>query len=406
MNLQCLRCGLFVVACCATLGSQSAWAHPGHASMWSALYEHVVSGPAQENAPAPRVTVAKRSGNEAVVNGPLWLSAAEEAPVADKVSGQGALKFRVFSTGAILPGEAGPVLVKAHGGFAVDRRAGKGEVYFALPGAGIIKINPDLKSSVLVPTPAEVRDTNLHNALLWFAADGTPYLAFPANDANKVFTLSLDGELLNTLEPPTTVSFANEAVTKYFAGGGKFVPTDVEELNGTYYIPTGYSALDFVLEAKVTPGTPFTAAWTDQAFGGKGDGPGQFGTGHGITVSPDRAVINVADRPNSQLDRFKPSGEYIDTIELPKGSLPCDLAFESGYTVVGCLEGPDKTKGAPIYIVKDGEVLSTIMPKEDLGLEQFTHVHNATMTSMGGKLYIIAQAWNPGDFAIFEQVVD
>ena len=40
------------------------------------------------------------------------------------------------------------------------------------------------------------------------------------------------------------------------------------------------------------------------------------------------------------------------------------------------------------------------MIKEDLGLEKFTHIHNATIREIGGKLYIIAQAWNPGDFAI------
>jgi hypothetical protein len=45
--------------------------------------------------------------------------AAADAPVAsakaagDLVSGQGDLKFRVFATGSLLPGEAGPVLVKS-----------------------------------------------------------------------------------------------------------------------------------------------------------------------------------------------------------------------------------------------------------------------------------------------------
>jgi hypothetical protein len=46
------------------------------------------------------------------------------------------------------------------------------------------------------------------------------------------------------------------------------------------------------------------------------------------------------------------------------------------------------------------------MPKEDLGLTNFTHVHNAVLHKVGNKYYIIAQAWNPGDFAILEQVVD
>jgi hypothetical protein len=72
--------------------------------------------------------------------------------------------------------------------------------------------------------------------------------------------------------------------------------------------------------------------------------------------------------------------------------------------VIGCLHGPDREKGAPVYIVKDGKVVSTIMPKEELGLERFTHIHNAVMVEVGQRLFLIAQAWNPGDFAVLEQV--
>ena len=46
------------------------------------------------------------------------------------------------------------------------------------------------------------------------------------------------------------------------------------------------------------------------------------------------------------------------------------------------------------------------MIKSELGLENFQHIHNAVMHKMGGKYYLIAQAWNPGDFAILEQVVN
>jgi hypothetical protein len=72
--------------------------------------------------------------------------------------------------------------------------------------------------------------------------------------------------------------------------------------------------------------------------------------------------------------------------------------------VVGALHGPDRKKGAPIYILEKDKVVSTIMPKEELGLANFQHIHNAIMRKFNGKLYIIAQAWNPGDFAILEQV--
>src|SRR5437773_8648194 len=72
-------------------------------------------------------------------------SAAPARPVPG-ISGQGKMRFRVLYTSERLPQEARQVLVKAHGGFAVDRRPGRGETYFALPGAGILQISADLKS--------------------------------------------------------------------------------------------------------------------------------------------------------------------------------------------------------------------------------------------------------------------
>src|SRR5690242_18986001 len=63
---------------------------------------------------------------------------ARTAPVPG-ITGQGKMKFRVLYTSERLPEEARKVLVKAHGGFAVDRRHGRGETYFALPGAGILQ---------------------------------------------------------------------------------------------------------------------------------------------------------------------------------------------------------------------------------------------------------------------------
>lgn len=363
-----------MVAGGAALAS-TAWAHPGG-------HPHLHETPAVAAAPAP---LAQAEGDV-------------------KTSGQGDLKFRLFATSANLPPEAVQVLVKAHGGFGVDHREGKGEVYFALPGAGIIQLSPDLKQSTLIPTDPAVRDTNMHNTTVWYAKDGTPFLTFPANEANKVFTTTLDGKLVNTLESPEKFDFHNDTVNKYFADGGKFVPTDVAQLKDIFYITTGYSKLDYVLTAGINSTEPFQSAWKDLVFGGKGDAPGQFQTGHGITVSPDKERLVVADRPKSELERFTPDGTYQDRVGLPEGSLPCDVAFESGYTVVGCLEGPDKTLGAPIYILKDDQLVSTIMPKEELGLPNFVHIHNATMVSVNDTFYVIAQAWNPGDFAILEQV--
>ena len=356
------------------------WAHPGHFHPQGAEHDHV-----RDVAPAARQMHAQAEGEI-------------------RTSGQGDLKFRVFATSGTLPEGALEVLVKAHGGFAVDRREGQGEVYFALPGAGIIQLSPDLKQSTLIETDPQVRDTNMHNTAIWYGEDGTPYLSFPANEANKVYTTTLEGKLVHTLEAPQAFDFDEPAVNKYFAEGGKFVPTDVAKLRDLFYVTTGYSNLDYVLTARVDDSAGVKAEWNDFAFGGKGEGPGQFGTGHGITITPDERRITVADRPNSQLERFTRMGQYRDTVELPKGSFPCDVDYEGEYTVVGCLHGPDRSLGAPIYIVKDDQVVSTIMPKEELGLEKFTHIHNAVMVTVHDTLYVIAQAWNPGDFAILEQV--
>ena len=45
------------------------------------------------------------------------------------VSGNGKMRFRVLYNSTHLPAEAQKVLKAAHGGFAIDRRPGKGETF-------------------------------------------------------------------------------------------------------------------------------------------------------------------------------------------------------------------------------------------------------------------------------------
>ncbi|PYV00116.1 MAG: hypothetical protein DMG26_15685, partial [Acidobacteria bacterium] len=154
-------------------------------------------------------------------------SAAAPRPVPG-ISGQGKMRFRVLYTSERLPQEARQVLVKAHGGFAVDRRPGRGETYFALPGAGILQISADLKSVRGLDTSEDMKRVNLHNTTLWYTPEGVPYLVFPANDAGKVFTTTLDGKLVHTLNAPTgDEDFEQPEIDEYFLGGGNFAPTDV-----------------------------------------------------------------------------------------------------------------------------------------------------------------------------------
>ncbi|MCF6283637.1 MAG: hypothetical protein L3K26_00375 [Candidatus Hydrogenedentes bacterium] len=366
----------------ALLSAAGAFAHEGHTH----------DSKADSSAPE-RIVIAAAAGGSA-------------APATKGVTGQGNLKFKVLHTSKALPAAAMKGLNAAHGGFAVDRREGKGEIYFALPKVGIIRISADMNKIEVLPTDETMAATNMHNTTVWYGKESAAYLTFPGNQSNKVYTTTIEGGLLNTLDAPTSETPFDEAtVSKYFADGGKFVPTDVEVLDKRFYVTTGYSPLDWVLTADVGTEGGISAAWTPFAFGGKGNGPGQFGTGHGITIAPDGKTITVADRANAEIESFDTTGKHLGKLDMPKGSLPCDIDYQSGYMIVGCLKGPNPDLGAPIYLVDDaGEIKSTIMIKEDLGLEKFIHIHNAVMVERDGKFYIIAQAWNPGDFAILEQV--
>ena len=260
-----------------------------------------------------------------------WNAGFAPAPIeADShaTSGQGKYKFKVAYKGSHLPSEAQAVLEKAHGGFAIDRRDGKGEVYFALPGAGIIQVSSDLSKTKMLATDDAMKPHNMHNATIWYDSDGKAHLSFPGNGNATVFTTDLEGKLEHELKSPDgTSDLGYPTATDYFFGRGNFVPTDVEQLGDLFYVATGYSSLDYVITAKIKSTNPFKVSWYDLAFGGKGSGPGQFGTGHGITVPIGTQRVDVADRPNAEIDRFTRHGQYISTLKLPLGSYPCDVGL-------------------------------------------------------------------------------
>ena len=108
------------------------------------------------------------------------------------VSGQGKMKFKVLYKSDHLPPEAQKVLKGAHCGFTVDLSKGKGQTYFALKGAGIVQISADLKSTRMIDTPDEMKNTNLHNTTIWHAPDAKSHLLFPGSSAALVVGGLLD----------------------------------------------------------------------------------------------------------------------------------------------------------------------------------------------------------------------
>src|SRR5258708_38829549 len=199
----------------------------------------------------------------------LGYNVRSSAAATEGISGQGKMRFKLLYTSSHLPAEAQKVLTGAHGGFAVDLRPAKVETNFGLKRTGIIPISRDLKSTRLVDTPAEMKNTNLHNTAIWYAPDGSPCLPFPGNEANQVFTTNLDGKLVHALHTPESgVDLGSPIANDYFKGRGNFVPTDVEKVDDLLYITTGYSQLDFVLTARIVSTNPVQAACNDLSFGG------------------------------------------------------------------------------------------------------------------------------------------
>ena len=50
-----------------------------------------------------------------------------------------------------------------HGGFAVDTRTGYGQVYYGMPGLGIMRIDADLQTQVVISLPDDLKPLNFHS---------------------------------------------------------------------------------------------------------------------------------------------------------------------------------------------------------------------------------------------------
>ena len=60
-----------------------------------------------------------------------------------------------------------------------------------------------------------------------------------------------------------------------------------------------------------------------------------------------------ADRANAEIERYTRHGQYLGTLRLPAGSMPCDIDYLGRYAVVPALDvrqqriGPSICPGVP-----------------------------------------------------------
>ena len=298
----------------------------------------------------------------------------------------------------VLPASTAANEINLHGGFAPDRRPGSGYIFYGMPGSGILRIDPDLKRQELIHLPEKLEPLNFHSTKLGII-DGEMRLFLPANNDSLVAVIDLEGKLDFTLSRPEFEQYRDEAVP--------YAPTDVVQVDDRLYIADGYGA-NYITSADIN-----SHHWSG-IFGGKTESPienGKFGTAHGITTHPeDHHLLMIADRPNSRMQSHGLDGSFTASFGLPPGSWPCGIDYlyheKRWLGVIGSLLDPVKDRPAPIYIVDAAsyQVISTIRPEEELGIEPIQHLHNVVWHVHAGQLFLVCQSWNPGYYFVLEQV--
>jgi len=315
----------------------------------------------------------------------------------DKLSGQAPFVFTHRENLYNLPSAAKEHEVNLHGGFAVDARDGYGQIYYGMPGYGIMRIDADLQKQDIINLPDELTPLNFHSTKIG-EFDGNWRLFLPADNDELVVILSLEGEVDFILPRPV--------FDEYQAQEAPYKPTDTVLVGNQLYIADGYGS-NYITSANVN-----TQQWTG-IFGGKTDDPeenGKFATAHGINFNPIHRHLDIADRPHSRIQVHDGDGHFIASHKLPSGALLCGISYleyqERWYAVIGCLRDPEEGRPAPIYIIdaETYELLSTIRPKEDLRIELAQHLHNVVLHIQDDQLYLVCQAWNPGHYFVLQKV--
>jgi hypothetical protein len=317
--------------------------------------------------------------------------------MSQKRSGQNAFVFEHCPDLYNLPPEVLDAEVNLHGGFAIDQREGFGQIYYGMPGCGILRIDSDLSRQELISLPDNLGPLNFHSVKIG-KFDSHWRLILSANDDEMVAVITLNGAVDFVLSRPEFEEYQSEEVP--------FQPTDTVLVENQLYVADGYGA-NYITSADVT-----TKQWTS-IFGGKTDDPaenGKFATAHGINLTRSHRHLVIADRPSSRLQLHELDGAFVGSHKLPSGSWPCGIDFTEyaghRYAVIGSLRDPVEDRPAPIYILdaETYEVLSTIRPQEDLGIMGIQHLHNVVWHMHNGQLYLVCQSWNPGHYFVLAKV--
>ena len=299
------------------------------------------------------------------------------------------------------------------------------EVVTVVNGYGLVALDAQLEQWQLVEDqdPFFAGGMNAHGTDC-FLLGGESFWAFASTNTRQV-VISNRGQIVGTLGSPTGTEFDNDAINKYYAGGGAFVPCDVvyAPKAESLIVVTGYAPGDYALTAKIVDGE---WTWTGAAWGGKENRGGIFSTAHGVEVTMinDQEVIEVASRAHGRVFGFDASGQRFALpganegghIQLPARSNPCNLAHVGSEMFLPLLNPLADSHGvAPVLVISEGEPVGRLVPADYEGLEFMHHMHGFCPVQQDGKLFGIALSWpnggenkqgkrNDGRIAIFEAV--
>lgn len=313
-----------------------------------------------------------------------------------KRSGQSPFAFAHAKALDTLPAAARPYEANLHGGFAVDSRTGFGQIYYGMPGCGILRVDADLQRQEMIKLPDSLKPLNFHSTKIG-QFDGKWRLFLPANNDELVVVLSIEGEVDFIVPRPV--------FDEYQAQDVPYLPTDTVLVGNQLFIADGYGA-NYITSLDVS-----TRQWSG-IFGGKSVDPtenGRFATAHGIHFNPVHHHLDIADRPHSRIQSHGTDGHFIASHKLPSGAYLCGIHYIEyqgrWYGVIGCLRDVEEGRPAPIYIIdaESYDLISTIRPKEELGIDLAQHLHNVVFHVHNGQLFLVCQAWNPGHYFVLQQ---
>lgn len=323
----------------------------------------------------------KRSILAALVAGSFWAQGHEghdHLPAGKVVTsvqqtGNGQFIFETVPGFAAMP--KGANVGPTHGGVAVDRA---GHVYVSTEaGHGVVKFSKEGKF-----VKSFGPQTRALHSLLVVEEGEAEVLIGAALSAEKILKLDLEGQVLLTIP--------NED-TGEIRGGFKGVTGVTVGPEGNIFVVCGYGS-NLIHQFDATGKLLKTA-------GGKGEGPGQFTTCHGITLDErsGEPLLLICDRENRRLVHMDLDLNFkgVHSRHLRR---PCAVSIRGDYAAVAELEGRVTILG------KNGQPLAFLgdqpnkklwakkpVPEAKLYDGLFTSPHGLSWDNEGN---LIVQEWN------------